>query len=67
MTSKEKANDLYDYFFDPEELNINKAHNKAKQYVLIVVDEVIEALDRYSFDSPLYRYWQEVKKEIEKM
>jgi len=75
MTPKEKAIELVDKFYDttPNEAWYNpplasasmeyKAWVQAKQCALIAVDEILGFL---SYQSHI-RYWQEVKKEIEKL
>jgi len=77
MTPKEKAEELVDrmYFsrrYEDEENYIPKqAWNHAKQCALIAVDEIIEVLVDLSNGEFTYihnvEYWQEVKKEIEKL
>jgi len=74
MPPKEKANELYDKFFDTTVADITKAHRKAKQCAIIAVDEIIRVLDEDFEDSRSYynyhtadEYWQEVKQEIEKI
>jgi hypothetical protein len=58
MTPKEKAEELFDNFFN---LYPNQdAYFIAKQCALIAVDEIIKIL-------PHPDYWQEVKQEIEKL
>ena len=58
MTPKEKAEELFDNFFN---LYPNQdAYFIAKQCALIAVDEIIKVL-------PHPDYWQEVKQEIEKL
>ena len=78
MTPKEKAKYLVDRFIEPtikyNTINgIGYYHDfkSAKQCALIAVDEILEILD---FDlghddtaRGLCTYWQEVKKEIEKL
>jgi hypothetical protein len=67
MTPKEKAEGLvnkmfYCYDFTNNE-EINTIYPHAKKCALIAVDELI--LDAYN--NYFYNYWQEVKKEIEKL
>ena len=68
MTPKEKANELYDLFFDTELPDITKAHNNAKKYALIAVDEILDAIKKDSDFTITYekakKYWQQVKNEI---
>ena len=78
MTPKEKANELYDKFFDTTVADITKAHRKAKQCAIIAVDEIIKSRPILPSKSTYYEtvkdmyddakdYWQEVKQEIEKL
>ena len=60
MTPKEKAQELVDkYDFDHNEFDYSK------EYALIAVDEIQEAV-RY-LDDDSEGYWFEVKQEIEKL
>jgi hypothetical protein len=63
MTPKEKAEELFDKFNKPDTTNYPYVHN-AQQCALIVVDEVME---RTLWDKGEQKFWQEVKKEIEKL
>jgi hypothetical protein len=75
MTPKEKANELYDLFFDTEIVDITKAHKKAKKYALIAVDSHLSSIEVQTGDTTKIievdyiqkMYWQEVKNEIEKI
>lgn len=78
MTPKEKANEMYDAFFDADMPDITKAHRIAKKHALVAVDEIIYSYcrifddyirdtDRYSGHSCMTPYYQEVKTEIEKL
>lgn len=78
MTPKEKAEDLVNKF-----IKLTSKHEKletaglgaitlAKQCALIAVDEIIQELDHLPFDDQDFgtfkmKYWQEVKKEIERL
>jgi hypothetical protein len=44
-------------------------HYSAVKFALIAVEEIIEAIDWHEFEQPNeeYDYWNEVKKEIEKL
>ena len=81
MTPKEKAQDLFDKFNNPDRKNYPYVHN-AQQCALIAVDEIIlSRKDDNQFDDtlwsggsimytmhPMYlKYWQEVKQEIENL
>ena len=65
MTTKEKAAELVDKYYLP---NITWALIHAKKSALIAVDEI---LSHHSQEQGLYKidkyYWEEVKKEIEKL
>lgn len=73
MTPKKKADELYEAFFysipsftDEGQLE----HKTAKQCALIAVNEVIANIEpSVSMDviEARIKYWQEVKKEIEKI
>ena len=73
MTPKEKAKELVDKFIEPtmefDELDgYVEDKDNAKQCALIAVDEVIEALHEHHWQNRLLiDYWQEVKKELEKL
>jgi hypothetical protein len=73
MTPKEKALDLVEDMHDAPEVGYNE---HAKQCALIAVDELIKYHDdlmdviRYELPSNIvavipYKYWEDVKKEIE--
>jgi hypothetical protein len=74
MTPKEKAKELYLKFYSkiPSIQDEGQIQDEAsKQCALIAVEEIIQAID---FDwmevqnlESVHRYWQEVKKEIEKL
>ena len=61
--AKEKANDLYDKFFDTEILDITKAHKKAKKYALITIDEVL----RNCHNMFAIQTWERIKAELHKI
>ena len=82
MTPKEKAQELVDKFnnveiyisIEPTDIECQLKHTQcdaAKQCAIIAVDEMIKLLVDLSGDSFIYikevRYYQEVKKEIEKL
>jgi hypothetical protein len=69
MTPKEKAKELVFKFDDTMEFSTPQRF--AKQCALIAVDEIINAIDFdwmevQNLDSQ-HRYWEEVKREIEKL
>ena len=70
MTQKEKAKQLVDKFYskgDKEGLLVNKYWSNAKFCALIAVDEILKS--HYKFlsgnNTLIYKYYQEVKSEIE--
>jgi hypothetical protein len=76
MTPKENAEKLILKFMSLQEPNYNWFHSKlAKQCALIAVDEIFEFMkmdDEYTetvsnANSKWVDYWEEVKKEIEKL
>ena len=79
MTPKEKANEMYDAFFDTDIPDITRAHRLAKKYALAAVNEIINAFrygifddyirnnDKYEGHCNMTPYFLEVKTEIEKL
>ena len=73
MTPKEKAIELFDKMFEPNNhyMNKNIEIDKiiAKECALIAVDELIEFTYNYTDynEKSTKEYWQEVKHEIEKL
>jgi len=62
MTPKEKADELFTKFSG------NTVHfDAAKQCALIAVDEILNAIEQIFETFEERKYWQEVKKEIEKL
>jgi hypothetical protein len=63
MTPKEKAQELFDKFNQPDRTNYPYVHN-AQQCALIAVDEIlkicVDSLGLTDLD-----YWQDVKEEID--
>jgi hypothetical protein len=57
MTPKEKAQELFDKYFE-----VTNNYYQAKQCALIAVDEILSVIHPTPYN--VY-YWQEVKKEIE--
>ena len=73
MTPKEKAKDLIDKFstrlkvlHELEGWVIHIDSSKAKGHALTAVDEIIEQCYKNGINYS-YNFWQEVKKEIEKL
>ena len=72
MTPKEKAYDLMIKFFKLSYcIDARERHYNSKECALIAVDEI---LNEYKRNEPLsthenyrFKYWQEVKQEIEKL
>ena len=78
MTPKEKANELVDKFYQRFPLKMDVITTRgdlsweydnweeAKQCALIMVDEIIDAIDWHEFEHPNkeFDYWYEVKQEI---
>lgn len=64
MTPKEKAEELVDKF-----IQTNGNAFFAKEYALIVFDEIIDAIDWHEYEVPndQLKFWFEVKQEIEKL
>ena len=65
MTPKEKAEELFIRYYklDMNSLYVEKDH--AKEMTLICVDEMIKLVDLHCIDPT--SYWQQVKKEVEKL
>ena len=69
LDAKEKAEELFDKFFliKDDVYNECRMHeNEAKQSALIAVDEIIR-IENHHKNHKWVEYWQEVKKEIEKL
>lgn len=72
MTPEEKAKELVESFMAKIIFSINQnieasVIEAAKQCALIAVDEILKChIWKYNSVEP-YKYWQEVKKEIEKL
>ena len=66
MTPKQKAKELVGKFIHHAESFHDNHH--AKQCALICVDEILKELKRGNIHrGTVYKYWQEVKQEIEKL
>lgn len=69
MTPKEKAEELFEKFNNPDTTHHPYVHN-AQQCALISVDEILElnVFEYYKSDwSNTIEYWLEVKQELEKL
>jgi hypothetical protein len=67
MTPKEKAEELFEKFNNPDTKYYPYVHN-AQQCALIAVSEIKRCIDWHIY--PLdkeWRYWEEVKQELEKL
>ena len=64
MTPKEKAKELYEKYDFVYIQNYTSKH-EVKQCALIAVDEIIDLLWHTHKNETEYRYWQEVRKEVE--
>jgi hypothetical protein len=62
MSPKEKAIELVDRFT----FNCRECDN-AKQYALIAVEEIQDFITKYNNPFEDFKYWDEVKNEIEKL
>jgi len=72
MTAKEKAVELIDKYSInyPIICKLNSRNmykSEAKHCALIAVDEILSANQIWYADSIPFKYWQEVKKELEKI
>jgi hypothetical protein len=67
MTQKEKANELVDKFDNFDVLGEDHNGFTAQQCAMIAVDEIIEVLWKTNQNETEYRYWLDVKKEIENL
>jgi hypothetical protein len=64
MTPKEKAEELFEKFNNPDTTHHPYVHN-AQQCALIAVDEILNAVTAIA--DKRYDYWNEVKQELEKL
>jgi len=74
MTSKEKANELYNKFYntDSHGNSVKVRESLAKHCALLAVDEILSLMVKFHgrhIEDNLHEisYWQEVKTEIEKL
>ena len=63
MTPKEKARELVDKFDKAVNTHTN---TPLKKCALIAVDEILKGENNFIQTNEHYKYWQEVKQEIEK-
>ena len=77
MEPKEKAKEIYELYFlaNKDSLDVLKIKSKAisKTNALICVDEILKECSNWAggtndgWDAKRFDYWNEVKKEIEKL
>ena len=68
MTPKEKAQKLYDHFYELGHLiETDYAKNHCKKCALVVADEIIKHAHFITANQEAYTYWLEVKTEINKL
>lgn len=80
MTPKETAEELVERFLDEPTMYAPLDKDDAKQCALICVDEIIKAKGVKEYDilksilgddmkrkNPIYKYWQEVEQEVNKL
>ena len=65
LTPKEKAQELFDRYFQLVSYPTPNWRNVVKQCALIVVDEILNIL-KAELGDPI-EYWQEIKQEIKKL
>jgi len=68
MTAKEKAKELFDKYVDLSGIFVGD-YESEKSMCLIAVDEILESHYKLlsGVNTTIYKYWQEVKQEIEKL
>ena len=68
MTPKEKANELLDNYWLMDKINPDLSKEQAKQCSLIVVEQILEVVRIYeTYYDDNFKYWIDVKQEIEKL
>lgn len=69
MTPKEKAEELIDKYFRDENLQWDLSYIQSKQCALIAINEIIQTLYYYHYDSEsgAYEYWIETKQQLENL
>jgi hypothetical protein len=73
MTPKEKAQELYNKFYNTSshQHHVESRKDNAKQCALMLVDEMIKVFNPENWGLEIYnafeglKYWKEVKQEIE--
>jgi hypothetical protein len=65
MKAKEKADELVDVYYQLVDYPTPHWKNLSKQCALIAVDEILSGSRLFYLED--YNYWNEVKKEIEKL
>jgi hypothetical protein len=68
MTPKEKAKELFDKYVDLSGIFVGD-YESEKSMCLIAVDEILESHYKLlsGVNTTIYKYWIEVKQEIEKL
>jgi len=72
MTPKEKSKELINKFTNPVRWKLGQENvtQRAKECALIAVDEILLFMDLFDLDRDMtiqFKWWQEVKQEIEKL
>jgi hypothetical protein len=67
MTPKEKAEELFDKFNNPDRTNYLYYSHNAQQCALITVDEILKVVSFYNDSQAEVIYFKEVKQEIKKL
>lgn len=71
MTPKKKAEELVESYYSTimSFLSDNMKWENSKKCALITVDEILNVINEYTIEPIIFDidYWQEVKKEIEKL
>jgi hypothetical protein len=71
MTAKEKAKELFNKMYNTDDPmgNYPMCFDTAKQCALLAIDEILESHYKLlsGVNTTTYKYWQEVKQEIEKL
>ena len=69
MTPKEKAKELFQKMYQVDDImgNYPMCFDTVKQCALIVIDEILDVIDRDMNYQNVYSYFLEVQNEIEKL